>query len=94
MVGNERIYTVNGELFFASITELMDRFNYMEEVAEVEINLSRSHIWDDSAVAAVDKFVSKFEANGIIVTVTGLNEDSTELVGKLANKLGSHELMG
>ncbi|WP_456271983.1 SulP family inorganic anion transporter [Bacillus sp. AK031] len=88
--GNKRIYNINGELFFASVTELMNRFDYMEDVAEVEINLSRSHVWDDSAVAAVDKIVSKFEANGIIVNVTGLNEDSTELVGKLANKLGSH----
>jgi sulfate permease, SulP family len=88
--GNKRIYLLNGELFFASVTELVKMFNYKEEVKRVEINLSRSHIWDDSAVAAVDKIVSKFEANGVQVDVTGLNEDSTELVGKLANKLGSH----
>jgi sulfate permease, SulP family len=88
--GNKRIYLLNGELFFASVTELVKIFNYKEEVKRVEINLSRSHIWDDSAVAAVDKIVSKFEANGVQVDVTGLNEDSTELVGKLANKLGSH----
>jgi sulfate permease, SulP family len=87
---NKRIYLLNGELFFASVTELVKMFHYKEEVKRVEINLSRSHIWDDSAVAAVDKIVSKFEANGVQVDVTGLNEDSTELVGKLANKLGSH----
>ncbi|MBM7663181.1 SulP family sulfate permease [Bacillus mesophilus] len=88
--GNIRIYEVKGELFFASVTELMTIFDYKEEVQKVEINLSRSHILDDSAVAAVDKVVSKFESNGIQVEVTGLNEDSTELVGKLANKLSSH----
>jgi SulP family sulfate permease len=88
--GNKRVYEVNGELFFASVTELMTKFDYKEEVEKVEINLSRSHIWDDSAVAAIDKVVSKFEANGIETEVSGLNEDSTELVGKLANKLGSH----
>jgi SulP family sulfate permease len=88
--GNKRLYEVKGELFFASVTELITMFDYKEDVKEVEINLSRSHIWDDSAVAAVDKVVSKFESNGIQVEVTGLNEDSTELVGKLANKLGSH----
>lgn len=86
----KRIYTIRGELFFASVTELLTLFDYKEEVKSVEINLSRSHIWDDSAVAAIDKVVSKFEANGIKVEVTGLNEDSNELVGKLANKLGSH----
>ncbi|MFC0273480.1 SulP family inorganic anion transporter [Metabacillus herbersteinensis] len=88
--GNKRTYLVNGELFFASVTELLTMFDYKEDVKSVEINLSRSHIWDDSAVAAVDKIVSKFESNGVQVEVTGLNEDSTELVGKLANKLSSH----
>lgn len=90
MEGNKRIYRINGELFFASVTELLTKFDFKEQVQMVEINLSRSHIWDDSAVAAVDKIVSKFESNGSIVEVTGLNEDSTELVGKLANKLSSH----
>jgi SulP family sulfate permease len=88
--GNKRTYEVKGELFFASVTELLTMFDYKEDVEKVEINLSRSHIWDDSAVAAVDKVVSKFKSNGIEVDVTGLNEDSTELVGKLANKLSSH----
>lgn len=88
--GNKRIYKLNGELFFASVTEMMTKFDFAEKIDHVEINLSGSHIWDDSAVAAIEKVVSKFEANGINVEVTGLNEDSTELVGKLANKLGSH----
>lgn len=88
--GNTRKYRVKGELFFASVTEILPKFNYEEEVQAVEINLSRSHIWDDSAVAAVEKIVSKFEANGTKVEVTGMNEDSSELVGKLQNKLSSH----
>ncbi|MBT2696648.1 SulP family inorganic anion transporter [Bacillus sp. ISL-40] len=88
--GNKRTYFVNGELFFASVTELLTKFDYKENIKIVEINLSRSHVWDDSAVAAVDKIVSKFEENNIMVNVTGLNEDSTELVNKLANKLGTH----
>jgi SulP family sulfate permease len=88
--GNKRIYEVGGELFFASVTELITMFDYKEDLEKVEINLSRTHIWDDSAVAAIDRVVSKFESNGINVEVTGLNEDSTELVGKLANKLSSH----
>ncbi|OLS40039.1 SulP family inorganic anion transporter [Bacillus sp. MRMR6] len=88
--GNKRIYYVKGELFFASVTELLTKFDYKEDVKSVDIDLSESHIWDDSAVAAVDRIVSKFEENEIIVNVRGLNEDSTELVNKLANKLGTH----
>jgi sulfate permease, SulP family len=88
--GEKRIYYVKGELFFASVTELLTKFDYKEDVKSVDINLSESHIWDDSAVAAIDRIVSKFEENDIIVNVRGLNEDSTELVKKLANKLGTH----
>ncbi|WP_163539141.1 SulP family inorganic anion transporter [Gracilibacillus sp. YIM 98692] len=90
MKGNKRYYKIRGELFFASVTELLPKFNYDEDVKDVEINLSRSHIWDDSAVVAVEKIVAKFKENGKHVKVTGMNEDSTELIGKLANKLSSH----
>ncbi|TXC91091.1 SulP family inorganic anion transporter [Metabacillus litoralis] len=88
--GDTRIYRINGELFFASVTELLTFFDYKENIMSVEINLTQSHIWDDSAVAAIDKIVSKFEETGKSVKVTGLNEESTELIGKLANKLNSH----
>ncbi|MGD7024847.1 SulP family inorganic anion transporter [Rossellomorea vietnamensis] len=88
--GKTRTYKINGELFFASVTDLLKKFDYEEKVDSVELDLSRSHIWDDSAVAAIDKIVYKFESSNISVHVKGLNEDSTELVNKLANKLGSH----
>jgi SulP family sulfate permease len=87
---SKRTYFVKGELFFASVTELQIKFDYKENIKRVEIDLSSAHVWDDSAVAAVDKIVSKFKENNLEVVVRGLNEDSTELVNKLANKLGSH----
>jgi SulP family sulfate permease len=87
---NTRVYQVRGELFFASVTEFIKQFDYKEDRAAIEIDLSRAHLWDDSAVVAIDKIVYRFEENGKHVTVNGLNEDSSELVGKLANKLGSH----
>ncbi|MBT2694054.1 SulP family inorganic anion transporter [Bacillus sp. ISL-55] len=87
---NTRIYKVRGELFFASVTELIKKFDYKEDVEFVEVNLSKSHLWDDSAVAAIDKIVYKFEENGKRILVTGMNQESSELAEKLANKLGSH----
>ena len=87
---NTRIYKVRGELFFASVTELIKKFDYKEDVEFVEVNLSKSHLWDDSAVAAIDKIVYKFEENGKKILVTGMNQESSELAEKLANKLGSH----
>jgi SulP family sulfate permease len=88
--GNTRVYQVKGELFFASVTEFIKQFDYKEDATGVQIDLSRAHLWDDSAVVAIDKIVYRFEDNGKHVNVSGLNEGSSELVGKLANKLGSH----
>ncbi|MFC3041766.1 SulP family inorganic anion transporter [Virgibacillus xinjiangensis] len=89
--GDKKVYKIRGELFFASVTELIPQFDYEEKgVDQVELNLKRTHIWDDSAVAAMKKIIDRFEQNGKDVEVTGLNEASTELVGKLANKLESH----
>jgi len=55
-------------------------------VTEVEIDFTHAHVWDDSAVAAVDKVVVKYEKNGVKVNITGLNERSSELVTKLAKQ--------
>ncbi|MCI3918853.1 SulP family inorganic anion transporter [Paenibacillus sp. TRM 82003] len=88
--GGKRVYFVKGELFFASVTELLTKFHYKEDVAEVELNFKEARLWDDSAVAAVDKLVYKFEDAGIKTVVTGLNEKSQEIVERLGNKLGSH----
>jgi sulfate permease, SulP family len=88
--GTKRIYRINGELFFASVTDLLTKFDYQEVLDSVDLEFGRAHIWDDSAVAAIDKIVYKFEEENITVNVKGLNEDSTELVNKLTNKLGSH----
>ncbi|WP_096153397.1 MULTISPECIES: SulP family inorganic anion transporter [Bacillus] len=90
LVDHKRRYIVRGQLFFASVTELLTKFDFKEEIKQVELNLSRTHLWDDSAVAAIDKIVNKFEESGIAVEVTGLNDDSSELVKKLTNKLSSH----
>ncbi|WP_432653166.1 STAS domain-containing protein [Salibacterium salarium] len=57
---------------------------------KVEINFTHAHIWDDSAVEAMEKIIKKFEEQGITVEVTGLNEASTLLVEKLRLKLNSH----
>jgi SulP family sulfate permease len=88
--GNKRVYFIKGELFFASVTELLTKFQFKEEVKEVELNFGEARLWDDSAVAAVDKIVYKFEDAGINAVVTGLNEKSLEIVERLGNKLGSH----
>ncbi|WP_047984670.1 SulP family inorganic anion transporter [Ornithinibacillus californiensis] len=80
-----KVYRVSGQLFFASVTEFVDSFNYKENVEVVKLDLTNAHIWDDSGVGAIDKVVQKYHQNGIKVDVVGLNDESNKLVDKLAN---------
>ncbi|MGA9289795.1 MAG: SulP family inorganic anion transporter [Anaerobacillus sp.] len=81
----KKIYHVHGQLFFASVTDFVNSFDYKdEEIKAVEIDLSHAHVWDDSAVGAVDKVVMKFRQNEIDVKLTGVNQDSSQLIDRLA----------
>ncbi|MBT2756883.1 SulP family inorganic anion transporter [Mesobacillus foraminis] len=90
---HKKIYRVSGQLFFASVTEFVDSFNYKENVKEVILDLAQAHLWDDSAVGAIDKVVIKYHQNGIKVNLIGLNKESNRLMDKLAvhNKPGGLE---
>ena len=74
--GRTRIYHVTGELFFASTNELLHLFDYADDIDGAVIDLNDAHIWDTSAVAALDAVVAKFAAHGIEATLIGLNEHS------------------
>ena len=87
--GRTRIYHVTGELFFASTNELVHLFDYTDDIDEVVIDLSDAHIWDTSAVAALDAVVTKFAKHDITATLTGLNVPSAELHGGTTGSLAS-----
>jgi SulP family sulfate permease len=77
--GTTSIYSVTGEIFFASDQELIDAFDYAGDPPNVIIDLSRAHVWDASAVAALDAINSHYHRHGVTVEITGLNRRSEEL---------------
>lgn len=79
-----RIYSVAGQLFFLSVDHFLAAFDFQENVKRVKIDLTHAHIWDQTAVAAIDKVVLKFRRNGVEIDLVGLNEASATLVSKLA----------
>ena len=83
--GGTRVYSVTGEVFFASTGELVDRFDYAEQgLTGVVIDMSGSHVWDSSAVAALDQVSEHFRRRGIQVEIVGLNEPSAHLHDELS----------
>lgn len=77
-------YTVQGELFFVSVEEFRDRMRHARDVAKITIDFRDAHIWDASAVSAIDAVVLKLRARGIDVQLEGLNEASASIIDRLA----------
>ncbi|KOU73315.1 sulfate permease [Streptomyces sp. MMG1533] len=88
--GTRVVYSVTGELFFASSNDLVGRFNYADDPDTVVIDLSAAHIWDASSVAALDAIETKYAQRGKTVEIIGLNDSSADLHGKLTGELASH----
>ena len=80
----KKIYRVSGQLFFASVTDFVSSFNYKENVKEIDLDLTHAHLWDDSAVGAIDKIVIKYHQQNVKVNLIGLNQESQQLINKLA----------
>ncbi|PKA39890.1 sodium-independent anion transporter [Rhizobium sullae] len=95
--GSHRTYTVQGQVFFASVDDFNKAFDFKEALDKVTIDVSHAHIWDVSSVAALDMIVLKFRRKGADVEIIGMNEASETIVDKLAihDKPGTMErLMG
>ena len=48
------------------------------------IDLTHAHLWDHSAVAAIDKVVLKYRKKGVEVGLIGMNEARSTLLDRLA----------
>ena len=84
------LYTVTGELFFASSNDLYTQFDYADDPEQVVIDLSQSHVWDASTVASLDAITTKYARKGKSVEIVGLNSASAERHGRLSGSLPSH----
>ncbi len=82
--GRVRRYTFTGQIFFGSVEDFMAAFDFRDVPEQVIIDVSAAHIWDISAVQALDLAIMKFRRNGARVLVEGMNAATETLVDKLA----------
>ena len=86
---DQRVYAVEGELFFASSNDLVYQFDYAGDPKNIVIDMTKAHIWDASTVASLDAVTTKYEAKGKTVTIIGMNDDSAARHERLAGNLGA-----
>ncbi len=77
-------YRVSGQLFFVSVNYFLSAFDYKAQGKRIVIDLTQAHLWDGSAIAAIDKVVLKYRRHGVEVSVIGQNEASATLLDRLA----------
>ena len=79
-----RRYVVSGQVFFASAEIFADQFDLRDPARRARIDLTRAHLWDVTAVGALEAVVSTMRRHGMAVEVVGLNEASAILVDRHA----------
>ncbi|KTW19114.1 SulP family inorganic anion transporter [Staphylococcus warneri] len=73
-----------GQIFFVSIDSMMNQIDFNVDHSVIELDFNHAHLWDDSAVNAIDTIVQKFEANHNTVYVKKLNSDSRKIISELS----------
>lgn len=84
VMNESSIFTVEGQLFFASVESFLEAFDFTVENEKIVIDFSQTHVWDDSGVGAIDKVVLKYYENNNDVKLIGLDPKSQQLIDKLA----------
>lgn len=88
--GKTNRLSFKGQVFFVSIDSMMDQISFNIENSIIELNFNNAHLWDDSAVDAIDTMVRKFEEKNNIVHVEKLNSDSRKIVSELSKLNENH----
>ncbi len=69
--------TVTGQLFFASSNDLTTLFEYTWDPKHIVIDMTGSHVWDTSTIAALDAIVTEYNRLGEDARLVGMNEYPT-----------------
>lgn len=83
-------YQVQGQIFFVSVDAFLEKIDFDVKKETIVFDFTQAHIWDDSGVGALDKAILKLKENGNSVKVRGLNDDSEQIVKRLA--VSQHEI--
>ena len=82
MEGNNRLYTLYGQIFFGSTESILHAFDFKDHSQNIIIDLTHAHIWDVSSVAMLDSVINKFQKNGKSIAVRGLNAASIQMMNQ------------
>jgi SulP family sulfate permease len=75
-----RVYSLQGPLFFGSITSFKDLFDPRTDPDHIIIDFKNSHVWDHSALNAIDELADKYTALNKKLQLVHLSPDCALLL--------------
>ncbi|SCS40520.1 SulP family inorganic anion transporter [Staphylococcus caeli] len=89
---NEIHYHIKGQIFFVSIDTLMNQLDLELHNQMIYLNFKDAHVWDDSAVNAIDQLIENYHKKENTVYIQHLNKDSRKIVNELSKVNQQHLL--
>ncbi|NQW17039.1 MAG: SulP family inorganic anion transporter [Chloroflexi bacterium] len=77
-----RVYTLHGQLFFASVTSFRDLFNPVDDPLEVVIDFRHSRVWDHSGIEAIVDLAQRYARAGRELHLLHLSTSCQRMLGK------------
>jgi len=71
----QKIYCLDGPLFFASVTSFNEQFNIEDDPSEVIIDFKDARVMDSSGAEAIDGITEKYKKAGKKLSLRHLSED-------------------
>ncbi|EHY93664.1 sulfate permease [Staphylococcus saprophyticus subsp. saprophyticus KACC 16562] len=85
-------YYITGQIFFVSIDSLMNQLDLELRHKTIYLNFKDAHLWDDSAVNAIDTLIDNYYKKDNTIYVQYLNKDSRKIVNELSKVNQQHLL--
>jgi len=81
-IDDRKVYTLHGQLFFASITTFRDLFHPPHDPKEVVIDFQHSRVWDHSGIEAIVDLARRYAAADRELHLLHLSENCQRILGK------------
>ena len=85
-------YKIKGQIFFVSIDSMMNQLDLELHNKIIYLDFSQAHLWDDSAVNAIDTLIENYHKKNNTIYVQHLNKDSRKIVSELSKVNKQHLL--
>jgi len=81
----QKIYHINGSLFFSSVGHFQDMFTPKDDPNDVIVDFMDSRVWDHSALQAIDTLAERYERQNKKLHLRHLSSDCKALLKKAGN---------